>query len=155
MSKAAPARRRGPLAAQSPGPERRGAAKFVLLHHDVCEGGRFHYRISPTGAVEPLLDEEQRGQHPFSIGVAVAGNFDETIPSDVQIEALQDLLLRLKRRYPAVELGAHRQVRGSAETTCPGRRFPMKNLAAWWREEMPRARDAAFTREFEEQYSKI
>lgn len=105
--------------------------------------------------MEHLRPEDQRGQHPSSIGVAVAGNFDEATPSDAQIETLQELLLRLKRRYPAVELGAHRQVRGTAKTTCPGRRFPMKELAAWWREEMPKARDAAFMREFEEQYSKI
>lgn len=143
------------MALHSQHSERRGAAKFVLLHHDACDGGRFHYLVSRTGAVETLLHEDQRGQHPSSIGVAVAGNFDEATPTDAQIEALQDLLLRLKRRYPAVELGAHRQVRGSGKITCPGRRFPMKKLAAWWREEMPRARDAAFMREFEEQYSKI
>ena len=143
------------MALQNQQRERRGAAKFVLLHHDACDGGRFHYLVSRTGAVEALLHEDQRGQHPTSIGVAVAGNFDEATPSDAQMDALQELLLRLKRRYPAIELGAHRQVRGTAKTTCPGQRFPMKELAAWWREEMPRARDAAFMREFEEQYSKI
>ena len=134
---------------------RRGAAKFVLLHHDACTGGGFHYRVSREGVAAPLLHEDRRGQHPGSIGVAVAGNFDEVEPSDVQIAALHELLLRLKRRYPAVELGGHRQVRGTATTTCPGRRFPMKKLAEWWRDEMPKARDAAFMREFEEQYSKI
>ena len=105
--------------------------------------------------MEYLLPEDQRGQHPSSIGVAVAGDLDEATPSDAQMDALQELLLRLKRRYPAIELGAHRQVRGTAKTTCPGQRFPMKELAAWWREEMPKARDAAFMREFEKQYSKI
>ena len=105
--------------------------------------------------MEPMLAERLRGQHPSSIAVAVAGDFDDAIPSEAQLDALRGLLLRLKRRYPAVELGAHRQVRGAKRTTCPGRRFPMQELGAWWREEMPRLRDAAFAREFEEQYSKI
>lgn len=134
---------------------RRGAVKFVLLHHTACTGGGFHYCVSREGAVEPTLDENLRGQHPSSIAVAVAGDFDHAVPTDAQLAALRDLLLRLKRRYPAVELGAHRQVRGARRTTCPGRRFPMKELASWWRDEMPRMRDAAFAREFEEQYSKI
>ena len=134
---------------------RRGAVKFVLLHHTACPGGGFHYCVSKEGAVELVLDEDLRGQHPSSIAVAVAGDFDDAVPSEAQLAGLRDLLLRLKRRYPAVELGAHRQVRGGGKTTCPGRRFPMKELAAWWREEMPRMRDAAFAREFEEQYSKI
>ena len=133
---------------------RRGAVKFVLLHHTACTGG-FHYCVSSEGAVVPILAEGLRGQHPSSVAVAVAGDFDEALPSEAQLAALRDLLLRLKRRYPAVELGAHRQVRGGRRTTCPGRRFPMKELAVWWRDEMPRMRDAAFAREFEEQYSKI
>ena len=134
---------------------RRGAVKFVLLHHTACVGGAFHYCVSKEGAVEPMLAERLRGQHPSSIAVAVAGDFDDAIPSEAQLDALRGLLLRLKRRYPAVELGAHRQVRGAKKTTCPGRRFPMQELGTWWREEMPRLRDAAFAREFEEQYSKI
>ena len=134
---------------------RRGAVKFVLLHHTACADGGFHYCVSKEGAVEAMLAESLRGQLPSSIAVAVAGDFDDAVPSEVQLAALRGLLLRLKRRYPVVELGAHRQVRGGRKTTCPGRRFPMKEMAAWWREEMPRMRDAAFAREFEEQYSKI
>lgn len=134
---------------------RRGAVKFVLLHHEACPGGGFHYLVTPQGRVEARLDESERGQHPASIAVAVAGDFDDRAPGDAQTDALRKLLLRLKRRYPAVELGAHRQVRGATRTTCPGRRFPMRDLRGWWRDELPRERDAAFMREFEEQYSKI
>ncbi len=134
---------------------RRGAVKFVLPHHTACTGGGFHYCVSEEGAVAPMLAERLRGQHPSSIAVAVAGDFDNAVPSEAQLAALRDLLLRLKRRYPAAELGAHRQVRRAKKTTCPGRRFPMRELAAWWRDEMPRLRDAAFAREFEEQYSKM
>ena len=72
-----------------------------------------------------------------------------------KIDALKDLLLQLKLRYPDAELGAHRQVRGGRPTTCPGRRFPMKSLAAWSRGELLRRRQEVLTRSFEEQYSKI
>ena len=134
---------------------RRGGVKFVLLHHSACDGGRFHYRIDAEGRVRAELDEEERGQHPRSVGVVIDGNLDEAPPRAVQIEALKDLLLQLKLRYPVAELGAHRQVRGGRPTTCPGRRFPMKSLAEWSRGELLRRRQEVLTRSFEEQYSKI
>ena len=83
------------------------------------------------------------------------GDFDAGVPSDVQLAALRKLLLKLKLRYPAVELGAHRQVRGGVQTTCPGRRFPMKALADWSRTGLLDERDEVLRRDFEVQYSKI
>lgn len=134
---------------------RRGGVKFVLLHHGVCGGGAFHYRIAPNGDVRAELAESELGAHPRSIGVAVDGDFDSDLPTDAQIDALKALLLKLKLRYPDVVLGAHRQVRGGRATTCPGRRFPMKSLAAWSRDELLRQRQEVLTREFESQYSRI
>lgn len=83
------------------------------------------------------------------------GDFDVGVPSDVQLAALRKLLLKLKLRYPAVELGAHRQVRGGVQTTCPGRWFPMKALADWSRTGLLDERDEVLRRDFEAQYSKI
>ncbi|MDE0661434.1 MAG: N-acetylmuramoyl-L-alanine amidase [Gammaproteobacteria bacterium] len=134
---------------------RRGGVKFVLLHHGGCAGDGFHYRIGADGRVSAELDESDRGQHPRSIGVVVDGDFDAGAPNDVQLEALRGLLLKLKLRYPAAELGAHRQVRGGVETTCPGRRFPMKALADWARTGLLDERDEVLRRDFESQYSKI
>ena len=134
---------------------RRGGVKFVLLHHGACPGDGFHYRIGADGKVRPELDEAERGQHPRSIGVVIDGDFDVDTPADAQIDALKGLLLTLKLRYPDVQLGAHRQVRGEEPTTCPGRRFPMKALAAWSRDELLRQRQDVLTRDFESQYSKI
>lgn len=135
--------------------KRRGALKFVLIHHGGCAGGLFHYRIDEDGQCHAQLDEAERGQHPRSIGIAVAGDFDVRAPSAVQMEALKALLLELKLRYPQWQLGAHRQVRGTSPTTCPGRRFPMRALREWARTELLARRDAAHRRAFEEQYSKI
>ena len=134
---------------------RRGGVKFVLLHHGACPGDRFHYRIASDGAVHAELAEAERGQHPRSIGVVIDGDFDVDAPADVQIDALKRLLLTLKLRYPDVQLGAHRQIRGEKPTTCPGRQFPMKALAAWSRDELLRQRQDVLTRDFESQYSKI
>jgi len=134
---------------------RRGGVKFVLLHHGGCAGGGFHYRIDEDGQVNAELDESERGQHPRSIGVVLDGDFDREAPSHVQLATLRSLLLKLKLRYPAAELGAHRQVRGGVKTTCPGRRFPMKALAAWSRTRLLGERDEVLRRDFESQYSKI
>ena len=134
---------------------RRGGVKFVLLHHGGCPGGGFHYRIDADGGVRAELEESERGQQPRSIAVVVEGDFDDDAPSGTQLDALRDLLLKLKLRYPTVEIGAHRQVRGGAKTTCPGRRFPMRALAEWSRNELLSKRDEVLRRDFETQYSKI
>ena len=134
---------------------RRGAVKFVLLHHGGCPGEAFHYRVADTGDVCTELPESERGQHGQSIGVVVEGDFDAAAPGEAQVNALRKLILSLKLRYPAIELGAHRQVRGEAKTTCPGRRFPMKALTEWSRTGLLRERDEIQRRDFEAQYSRI
>ena len=134
---------------------RRGGVKFVLLHHGACTGGACHHRIDAHGQRHEELPEAERGQHVHSIAVVINGDFDVDQPSAAQIATLKKLLLELKLRYPEAELGAHRQVRGEPSTTCPGRRFPMRTLAAWAREELPAERDAVLRREFERQYSQI
>lgn len=139
----------------TPAAKRRGGVKFALLHHDACPGGAFHYRIDATGTVQAELDEAQRGQHPRSIGIALDGAFDDEAPPAVQLEALKKLLLELKLRYPDLEVGGHRQVRGGAKTTCPGRRFPLRALLEWSRTELLRQRQEVLTRDFERQYSQI
>ena len=135
--------------------QQRGGVKFVLLHHGACPRGRFHYRIDANGVCRAELAEAERGQHPGSIGVVLDGDFDLAPPAAAQIDALHRLLLALKLRYPAAEVGAHRQVRGDKATTCPGRRFPLKALADWARTELLRQRDADLRRSFEEQYSRM
>ena len=134
---------------------RRGGVKFLLLHHGTCAGGAFHFRIADDGEVRAELDESERGQHPRSIGIVVDGDFETEAPSEVQMAALRRLLLELKLRYPESELGAHRQVRGAAKTTCPGKRFPMKALAEWSHNGLLRERDEVLRRDFESQYSQI
>lgn len=128
----------------------RGPIKFVLIHHAACEA-RAHYRVSATGKAEVLLPESERATHANSIEVLFEGCFAEIPPCDAELEALKDLLLDIKRRYPDVVVGGHRQVRGS-RTDCPGRKFPLKALLAWSRSGLIKARDDALRDEVESQY---
>ncbi len=128
----------------------RGPVKFVLVHHGACDA-RVHYRISASGETVALLNESARATHANSIEITLDGSFAETPPDDRQTDALTDLLLELKQRYPDVVVGGHRQVRGS-RTDCPGRRFPLRALLAWSRSGLIAARDAALQEEVDRQY---
>ena len=131
----------------------RGPVKFVLLHHEGCSRDGFHYRIHQDGSVRGLITPDSRGQHPASLGIVLRGNFDRDRPDGRQLNALKELLLDLKLRYPDIALGAHRQVRGDVKTSCPGKRFPMREMADWFDKELIRARDEKLQREVESQYT--
>ncbi len=138
---------------KEPGKGARGPVKFVLLHHEGCSRDGFHYRIHQDGSVRGLITPDSRGQHPASLGIVLRGNFDRDRPDGRQLNALKELLLDLKLRYPDVALGAHRQVRGDVKTSCPGKRFPMREMADWFDKELIRARDEKLQREVESQYT--
>ena len=125
--------------------------KFVILHHGACEQRVFHYVISAEGRLCAPLRESQAGAHARAIDVALRGDLDACAPGDGQIEALRALLLRLKLRYPAIEVGGHRQVRGQ-RTTCPGRHFPLTRLREWAAAELLVERDVAVAEEVFRQY---
>ncbi len=128
--------------------------RYALIHHGACPAaGRCHYRVAESGQAHPQLAEYERGPHPRSIAIAIDGDFDLAPPAAAQLEGLRGLLLQLKLRYPALTVGAHRQVRGDAPTACPGRLFPLQALLAWSRSELLVQRDAALEREVESQYS--
>ena len=131
----------------------RGPLRFILLHHDDCSREAFHYRVELDGSVAELLAPETKGQHPGSVGVLIRGHFDRERPNEGQLDGLKALLLDLKFRYPDVGLGAHRQVRGDGATSCPGKRFPMRELSDWFKKDLIRARDEKLQREVESQYS--
>ena len=131
----------------------RGPLRFILLHHAGCSREAFHYRVEPDGSVTELLSPDTKRQHPGSVGVLIRGHFDRERPNVCQLDALKTLLLDLKFRYPDVSLGAHRQVRGDGATSCPGKCFPMRELADWFEKDLIRARDEKLQREVESQYS--
>ena len=129
-----------------------GAKKFVLLHHGPCYRDSFHYRIGTDASIERLESDDLSTQHPNSIGIQLVGDFDHDRVPPEQLQALKNLLLDLKLRYPAVQIGAHRQVRGDRKTTCPGRRFPMRELHDWANTHLLDQRDDVLREVIESQY---
>lgn len=125
--------------------------KFAILHHDRCHGTAFHYRIDASGATTRELADTEPGEHAKSIGIVIAGDLDTRPPSEIQLAALKSLLLALKKRYPDIQIGGHRQVRGDA-TTCPGKHFPLTALREWSKSELIAQRDAAMREEVDRQY---
>ncbi len=97
---------------------------------------------SPDGAVEVTFRwrQQRTGAHcggtkdnwanEQAIGICLVGNFNETLPSDRQIESLVRLLRFLQDRYriASSRIYGHGQVPGVRYTECPGRRFPMAHI---------------------------
>ena len=130
---------------------RLGEAKFALIHHGACGDTAFHYRVTAAGETVSAASETERVGRAHCIEIVVEGDFVETGPNAVQMDALRTLLLALTQRYPRIAIGGHRQVRGE-ETTCPGRRFPLRELLDWSRSGLLAERDAALEADVERQY---
>lgn len=130
---------------------RLGEVRFALVHHGACADTDFHYRITLSGATEAGASESERVGRAHCIEIVLEGDFSGQRPGDAQLEELRALLLTLKQRYPRIAIGGHRQVRG-AKTTCPGRRFPLRELLDWSRSGLLAERDAALEADVERQY---
>ena len=125
--------------------------KFAILHHSACPHGLPHYRIDSAGTTISESPEGEPGEHRKAIGIVLDGDLDARAPSPAQISALQTLLLQLKKRYPDIEIGGHRQVRGD-DTTCPGKQFPLATLREWSKSDLIAQRDATMQAEVDRQY---
>lgn len=125
--------------------------KFAILHHSACCGSLFHYRVDQAGATTSELAETQPGEHRKSIAIVLEGDFDAQTPTTEQVAALNALLLQLKKRYPDIEIGGHRQVRGD-DTSCPGDQFPLAAIRQWAKSELIAQRDATMQAEVDRQY---
>ncbi len=132
----------------------RNKPKMVILHHSASgdvdaaevdrwhkEAGSFgvgyHYLIQFDGTCERGRAERQSGAHAGpeynsrSLGVMLAGNFEEHKPTDAQMRRLKWLL---EARMPEYGLGAHCLVkhRTKRATACPGKHFPMDKVRGWF-----------------------
>lgn len=67
-----------------------------------------------------------------AVGICVVGNFDQGMPTRLQMQALTKLVLFLMDRYaiPTLRIYGHEAVPGAHETHCPGLLFPMDRLVA-------------------------
>ena len=87
----------------------------------------YHYFINKAGKIIAGRAENYHGAHTKgynqrSIGICLAGNFDQTLPTREQESALQALLGLLKDKYniPKENIVPHRNF---ANKTCYGRRL--------------------------------
>jgi len=115
-------------------------------HHDrgFWHGLGYHFIIDNgtlgkgDGQIEvsPRWIKQQEGAHckaggmnEKAIGLALVGNFNETLPTKRQMESLAYLLRTLMQQYRIApsKVQGHRDVDG-ASTDCPGKRFPWSNL---------------------------
>src|SRR3990167_5683203 len=87
----------------------------------------YHYFLTKKGKIFPATPENEEGVHTIghnldSIGICLAGNFDATLPTPEQINALRGLLVRLGAKYkiPYENIVPHRAF---ATKTCYGKKL--------------------------------
>ena len=98
---------------------------------------------SPDGLVEVTFRWHQQitGAHcktpgnwanENAVGICLVGNFDETLPSDAQMQSLAQLVKYLAGRYriPAHLICGHSSMPGALATNCPGRHFRLTSMRA-------------------------
>lgn len=116
---------------------------YIVIHHSVSgdvnaqEIDRWHrekgyhgigyaYVIRTGGGIEAGRPEWAIGAHvqgynTSSLGICLAGNLDEHLPTPEQLTSLVWLVRSLKQEYPGAQVVGHAELRASL---CPGKLFP-------------------------------
>ena len=65
-----------------------------------------------------------------AIGICLVGNFNNTLPTNSQMQSLLELVRFLQNRYriPKSRIYGHNSTPGARVTDCPGKKFPMARL---------------------------
>lgn len=90
------------------------------------QGVGYHYIIHKNGEVWKGRPETYNGSHCIdhntdSIGICVVGNFDVTLPTKEQENALAGLIASIKARYPAITQDKIYPHRKFANKSCYGK----------------------------------
>ena len=127
---------------------------YIVIHHTAAEEKNarqvkqyhlskgwkdvgYNYIIEKEGVVVPGRSLEIPGAHTKadgmnykSIGITLIGNLELRRPTEQQLISLLDLTVKLQRTYdiPKENVLLHREVAG-ANTLCPGKFFPTKELS--------------------------
>lgn len=125
---------------------RREATRELILHHEAGEGSAedihryhlslgwsgiaYHYYIRRDGSIyrgrpENSVGGHAKGYNERSIGICFEGNFETETMGSAQKTAGLALVGELKRKYPGIRVGGHRDY---AATACPGRNFPLEEM---------------------------
>lgn len=90
----------------------------------------YHYYVRKDGSVYRGRLENMAGAHcpgvnSTSIGICAEGNFNEEIMSEVQKQAIIELVKDIKSRYNIKWIKGHREI---LATSCPGANFPLEEI---------------------------
>lgn len=90
----------------------------------------YHYYARKDGSVYRGRPENMAGAHcpgvnSTSIGICAEGNFSEETMSDVQKQAIIELVKDIKSRYDIKWIKGHREI---ISTDCPGDNFPLEEI---------------------------
>jgi N-acetylmuramoyl-L-alanine amidase len=85
----------------------------------------YHFVIEENGEIRKGRNINTQGAHVKgdnieSIGICICGNFEETSPNKIQINALLSLLKKLFRKFGELQVLGHKDF-SLADTLCPGK----------------------------------
>lgn len=90
----------------------------------------YHYYVRKDGYIYRGRPENMAGAHctginSISIGICAEGNFSEETMSNVQKQALIELVKDIKSRYDIKWVRGHKEI---LSTSCPGTNFPLEEI---------------------------
>ena len=90
----------------------------------------YHYYVRKDGSVYRGRPENMAGAHcpgvnSTSIGICAEGNFNEETMSEVQKQAIIELVKDIKSRYDIKWIKGHREI---LATSCPGDNYPFDEI---------------------------
>lgn len=90
----------------------------------------YHYYVRKDGSIYRGRPENMAGAHcnginSISIGICAEGNFSEETMSNVQKQALIELVKDIKSRYDIKWVRGHKEI---LSTSCPGTNFPLEEI---------------------------
>lgn len=90
----------------------------------------YHYYVRKDGSIYRGRPESMAGAHcnginSISIGICAEGNFSEETMSNVQKQALLELVKDIKSRYDIKWVRGHKEI---LSTSCPGTNFPLEEI---------------------------
>lgn len=127
------------------------AIRQIIVHHSATASGSsdsfasyhvdqrgwpgigYHYVIDDTGFIDQTNDLETisyhcSGQNTASIGICLIGNFDNTVPSFAQKEALITLIMEIHEILGREKLMKIRGHNAYSAKSCPGKQFSLAEI---------------------------
>lgn len=111
-----------------------GTAESIHKYHVSLgwKGIAYHYYVRKDGTIYRGRPEDAVGGHTSgynsrSIGICAEGNFETDVMSNAQRDAIRELVLDIRTRYPDTQTIKHKDV---AATACPGKNYPFDYIAA-------------------------